>query len=523
LGLGQSEIWAANLDPNVSIIEALGPAQTLDEHVREMLAFYTRRIEADPQDAYAYSGRAQYYDCLHERQKATADMRCWSAILSPGLSSQDAQLDTPRPRRFAAPNEAAGVRRVINMPFNCQFVFSAERPVNEIPVLNIAFGQKGRCHMKSFRIPLLSMSLFGLGLLWDLDVQPAYADFTFGNPVNLRSVVPAIDPVHESPTCLSYDGLEMYITSDRTGGQGGFDVWVLKRDSIDAEWGPLENLGPAVNTAANDFNVSISVDGLTLYFDSFATNRPGAQGQSDIYMTTRATRNDPWGQPVNLGPKVNTARNERCPSLSSDGLELYFESNRAGGYGGVDICVSRRPTPSDPWGNAENLGPLVNSPAHDSGPHLSPDGLLLVFSDDFDLPPRPGGYGGCDLWMVRRATLSSPWQAPVNLGPVINTSEQDLFGVVSPDGSLYFVTFDADFNIENWRAPIVPVVDFNADGKVDIADVFIMLEHWLTDYPLCDIGPYAWGDGIVDAQDLIVLAEHIANTPADVNDVNNIQ
>jgi len=65
-------------------------------------------------------------------------------------------------------------------------------------------------------------------------------------------------------------------------------------------------------------------------------------------------------------------------------------------------------------------------------------------------------------------------------------------------------------------------VDFNGDGIVDIADVFIMLEHWYTDYSLCDIGPMPWGDGVVDAQDLIVLGEHMANNPTDVNDVNSL-
>jgi len=56
---------------------------------------------------------------------------------------------------------------------------------------------------------------------------------------------------------------------------------------------------------------------------------------------------------------------------------------------------------------------------------------------------------------------------------------------------------------------MIPTVDFNGDGIVDAADVVIMIEHWLTDYPLCDIGPMPWGDGIVDVQDLIVLAEHL--------------
>jgi hypothetical protein len=54
-----------------------------------------------------------------------------------------------------------------------------------------------------------------------------------------------------------------------------------------------------------------------------------------------------------------------------------------------------------------------------------------------------------------------------------------------------------------------PPPDFNSDGIVDAADMCIMVEHWLTDYPLCDIGPMPWGDGIVDVQDLIVLAEHL--------------
>lgn len=56
---------------------------------------------------------------------------------------------------------------------------------------------------------------------------------------------------------------------------------------------------------------------------------------------------------------------------------------------------------------------------------------------------------------------------------------------------------------------VIPVIDLNSDGIVDAADVCIMVDHWHTDYPLCDVGPFAWGDGIVDVQDLIVLAEHL--------------
>ena len=60
-----------------------------------------------------------------------------------------------------------------------------------------------------------------------------------------------------------------------------------------------------------------------------------------------------------------------------------------------------------------------------------------------------------------------------------------------------------------WQAPIIPIVDLNSDGIVDAFDRGIMMDHWGEDYPLCDIGPMPWGDGIVDIQDLLVLAEYL--------------
>jgi hypothetical protein len=59
------------------------------------------------------------------------------------------------------------------------------------------------------------------------------------------------------------------------------------------------------------------------------------------------------------------------------------------------------------------------------------------------------------------------------------------------------------------KEAFIPIIDFNGDGIVDAADICIMVDHWGTDEPLCDIGPMPWGDGIVDVQDLIVLSEHL--------------
>jgi serine/threonine protein kinase/Tol biopolymer transport system component len=517
LGPPYFEIWAADLDPNIPTMEALSPAETLDEHFRNMVAFYTRRIEGDPPDAYAYSDRARYHDYQHDRASANADMRRWSAVIS-GKSPSDLQAATPR-----------SIRRILSGPLGHQLVFSAERPVNEIPLLNVALGQKGRCKMKSFQIPILSihgvaMSLLGLCLLSGLDAPPAHADFTFGQPMDLKLAIPSINADYDIIHCFSYDGLEMYITSFRPGEYGGGDLYVLRRTSRDGDWGPCENLGPTVNSIQQDTDASISEDGLTLYF---ASERPGGYGRGDVYMTTRATKDSPWGPAVNLGPTVNGSALDVSPWISRNGLELYLISYRSGGYGGSDIYISRRAATNDPWDAPENLGPVVNSPFDEYLMSLSPDGLLLLFSDFFvGAAPRPGGYGGPDMWMARRTSVSASWQAPVNLGPAVNSPIVDCVPRVSFDGStLYFATSKGMGTSawEYWRAPIVTIVDFNGDGKVDVADVAIMIEHWHTDYSLCDIGPMPWGDGFVDAQDLIVLAEHMANNPGDVNDVNDIQ
>jgi hypothetical protein len=482
-----------------------GTEAIMERHYRERVQYYTERIGADPKDPKNYLQRAQQYQYLREGAKFRADMNRYLASFGHG-PSLDSQSDTSQ-----------NVRRILSGPFGYQLVFSIEERENAIQIPCIALGKKGRCNMKTFQIPMLSMSLFGLCLLSGLDSPPARADFTFGKPVNLESTIPVLDAATDAIGCFSYDGLEMYIESWRGGGCGAGDLWVLRRGSIDEDWGPAENLGPMVNSSYAEAQASISADGLTLYFNS---NRPEGYGSFDIYVTTRATKNDPWGKAVVLAPPINRTGNSATdgePWISPDGLELYFHSFRSTGYGKSDIWVVRRATVNDSWGNPVNLGPAVNSPYDEQFFSLSPDGLLLLFCDCFDLSgtPRPDGYGGGDMWMSRRASLSDPWQAPVNLGPMVNTSGYEFGPRISPDGRMLYFWTSGTGNYENWQAPIIPDSDFNGDSIVDAADLFIMIEHWLTNYPLCDIGPMPWGDGIVNLQDLIVLAEYLGKEVID--------
>jgi len=336
-----------------------------------------------------------------------------------------------------------------------------------------------------------------LVLVLGLATEVANADFTFGTPTNLGPTINS--SAWEFGLSISADGLALYFTSDRPGGYGNLDIWVTTRATTDDHWGTPVNLGPTINSPVATYGVSISSDGLSLYFDR--------GGVGDIWLTTRATKNDDWGTPVNLGPTVNSTADDWGPNISADGLLLSFTSKRPGGYGSNDIWVTTRETIHDPWGTPVNLGPIVNSSSGDGGPGISADGLLLFFHSN-----RPGGSGSVDLWVTKRPTTDDPWGTPVNIGSNVNSPTWNGNPSVSADGSTLF--FRAGLSTYSggdiWQAPIVPVIDFNADGIVDSADMCIMVDHWGTDEPACDIGPTPLGDGIVDAQDMLVLTEYMA-------------
>jgi len=339
------------------------------------------------------------------------------------------------------------------------------------------------------------------------------ADFTFGEPENLGPVINS--SIYEGAAHgFSDDGLSLAFVR-RPSGADYVEGWLGLRQTLDSPWEAqykervydLETafINPVVRVC---FTELMSPDGLEAYFES---TRAGGYGGYDIWMMTRETTDGNWSAPVNIGPTINTKYNDWQIVLSPDGLELYFcdddSSPRTGGSGSVDLWVTRRASIGAPWNEPVNLGPAVNSVGWDSAPYLSRDGLLLFFDSR-----HPGGYGSWDLYMTRRKSLSDPWEEAINLGPVVNSPGFDECPQLSADGSiLYWGSSrpggygDADI----WQVSITPIVDLNNDGIVDAADMCIIVDNWGTDDPLCDIGPMPWGDGIVDLEDLIVLAEHL--------------
>jgi len=179
-----------------------------------------------------------------------------------------------------------------------------------------------------------------------------------------------------------------------------------------------------------------------------------------------------WSEPVNLGAPINSPGAEQAPTLSADGLSLYFASDRLGGLGGVDLWVSHRDNPESPWEMPINLGSPINSPDVESGPNLSIDGHLLFFQSS-----RLGGEGSNDLYVAYRADVHDDfgWGDPVNVGADVNTSAGEFGPWYTENGAdgpvLYFARGPNNTFTQLYSAPVdrdgrargsaVPVTELN--------------------------------------------------------------
>jgi hypothetical protein len=263
----------------------------------------------------------------------------------------------------------------------------------------------------------------------------------WGPPVNLG---PTVNSACANLTCeterpaISRDNLSLYFDSNRPGSVH-HDIWVSHRASVDDPWETPKNLGPPVNTAADEFSPNLSPNGHWLFFGS---NRPGGCAGLDIWASHRKDRDDDfaWETPVNLGCTLNTSADDDFPFLFADNEEdttmLYFASNRS--FGGYHIYASTMNEEDGTFGPGV-LVPNINcfDPVciRDSRTTIRRDALEIIFGS-FN---RPGGFGLQDLWVSTRKDTEDPWPIPVNLGSVVNTKFQEGGPALSRDGTtLYF-------------------------------------------------------------------------------------
>jgi hypothetical protein len=218
----------------------------------------------------------------------------------------------------------------------------------------------------------------------------------WGSPTNLGAVVNS--SAIENVPALSRDEHWLFFNSNRSGGFGGNDLWASYRQHTkdDFGWEPPVNLGANINTSFVDQGGGYFENdeaGTTLLF--FNSDKPGGMGAADIYVSL-LQRDGSFGPP-SLVPELNSPAQDARPSVRFDGLEVVMFSNRLGSFGGFDLWAATRETVFDLWSTPVNLGPVVNTAGDDRQPYLGADRRTLYFSSD-----RAGGVGQLDLYECAR-------------------------------------------------------------------------------------------------------------------------
>ena len=208
----------------------------------------------------------------------------------------------------------------------------------------------------------------------------------------------------------------------------------------------IQNMGPNINSALDEYWPGMPFSGNRFVFTRRLGGTENAMLQEDFYLsdwvemgTAKEVQISPsspvskgaWGKAYPAPGEINTPENEGTLSVKADGSALYYtRCNQPGGLGSCDLYVSD--LDGKGWKRGTNLGGPVNGSAWDCQPAISGDGHTLIFSSS-----RSGGFGGKDLWVSY--LKQGKWSVPKNLGPSINTREDDDAPFLHYDGTtLYF-------------------------------------------------------------------------------------
>ncbi len=191
----------------------------------------------------------------------------------------------------------------------------------------------------------------------------------------------------------------------------------IKKDGAWTTPTPIDS----VNTNTHDGSIALSADGLYLFI-----YRDIGDDHGDIYMSSSISGK--WSTPKKLKGEVNSYSWDGSCSITPNGRTLYFSSERGGGFGGKDIYRATL-MPDSTWGNVINLGDSINTPYDDDAPFIHPDGVTLFYSSKGN-----NSMGGYDIFQARMSWKDSTFSKGVNLGYPINTTDDDIYYVLSANG-----------------------------------------------------------------------------------------
>ncbi|NSW45656.1 MAG: OmpA family protein [Bacteroidales bacterium] len=233
-----------------------------------------------------------------------------------------------------------------------------------------------------------------------------------------------------SPVFAKKDYKVLYFTSNRSGstgdqihartGAGFMDLWETSVDRK-GKWSEPKPVEGAVNTPDDEGASSLNLKGNTLYFTRCVVNKKMVLG-CKIYASERKGVNWDIAQEIMVKGAVDSTTIGH-PSISEDECTLYFSADLPGGYGGRDIWMIKRDKKSAPW-NPEpiNLGPEINTPGYEVFPYIRNNGKLY-FSSDYHV-----GMGGLDIFEATPDSKTGKYKV-VNLKYPINSNADD-FGII---------------------------------------------------------------------------------------------
>lgn len=197
------------------------------------------------------------------------------------------------------------------------------------------------------------------------------------------------------------------------------DLYYCKNDN-----GYWEDAQPfkELNTLYNEGSACISKDGRTLYFAR--CNAPDGFGNCDLYVSYLDDDGN-WSKPENLGINVNSKGWDSQPSLSHTEDTLFFASDRIGGFGLSDIYFSVKDKKTGKWGRALNIGPIINTRENEVSPFMHPQHNVLYFSSTGHLL----NFGNFDIYKSR--LVDGQWQEPKNIGPLVNGKGSEYYFTLS--------------------------------------------------------------------------------------------
>ncbi|MBS1637921.1 MAG: PD40 domain-containing protein [Bacteroidetes bacterium] len=263
-------------------------------------------------------------------------------------------------------------------------------------------------------------------------MQCQYAKTLVSAPINVevKNLGDSINSEYpEYSPALSADERTIIYTTCRpttTGGEkepNGLyneDIVIAYKDD-NGNWTKPVSISPYINSSGMEASINLTPDGQTLIVYKDA----GEGGGGNIYYSTWDGKD--WSSLQAFGSDINSKYHESHACLSADGNTLYFVSERPGGFGGRDIyrCVK---LPNGKWSLAQNMGGVINTEYDEDGVFIHPDGVTMIFASR-----GHQSMGGFDIFF---STMDEDkkFSEPMNMGYPINTPDDDIFFVTSPDG-----------------------------------------------------------------------------------------